>query len=259
MRKWITNKLLPDYTKRQKFTISKHLKDLEKNKKQTQVFAFAQSSVFSSLIEGSGIDFDSYLFNKETGHKSRSMDQIEDLIKAYQFAKTHTLNYKNVLKAHTILSNNFDIDPKYKGAIRDKEVRIGNNITTIYTGTTVNKLQSEIELFFNEVEAVSKRKRFSLTEAFYYASTIHMIFVNIHPFADGNGRVSRLLEKWFLSKIIGDIAWYLPSEINYYVKKEKYYSNLNLLGKSYDTLNYDNAIPFLLMLPTCFSLSKKYY
>lgn len=187
------------------------------------------------------------------------MDQIEDLIKAYQFAKTHALTYKNVLKAHTILSNNFDINPKYKGTIRDKEVRIGNNVTTIYTGTPVKQLQAEIDLFFNEMEEVSKRKSFSLTEVFYYASTIHMIFVNIHPFADGNGRVSRLLEKWFLSKIIGDIAWYLPSEINYYVKKEKYYSNLNLLGRSYDTLNYDNSIPFLLMLPTCFSLSKKYY
>lgn len=259
MRKLIPNKLLPDYSLRQKFTISKHLKELEKNKKQKQIFAFAKSSVFSSLIEGSGIDFDSYLFNKETGYKSRSMDQIEDLIKAYQFAKTHSLNYKNVLKAHTILSNNFDINPKYKGAIRDKEVHIGNNVTTIYTGTTLDKLQSEIELFFNEVDEVLKRKKSSLTEAFYYASTIHMVFVNIHPFADGNGRVSRLLEKWFLSKIIGDIAWYLPSEINYYVKKDKYYRNLNLLGKSYDTLNYNNAIPFLLMLPTCFSLSKKYY
>lgn len=258
-KKLLTYAYFKDYSKRQHFTLSKHIKELEKNKKQTQIFAFTQSSVFSSLIEDSSIDFDVYQFNKETGHKSRGMNQIEDLISAYKFAKTHILTYKNVLSAHKILSDNFDINPKYKGAIRDKEVRIGNFLTTVYTGTDVKKLKPETELFFDELQDVLEKKSISFNEAFYYASMVHIIFVNIHPFVDGNGRISRLLEKWFLSKMIGDIAWYLPSEINYCIKRKKYFSNLNLLGKSYDTLNYDNSIPFLLMLPTCFSLSKKYY
>lgn len=36
-------------------------------------------------------------------------------------------------------------------------------------------------------------------EVFYYASLIHLMFVHIHPFADGNGRSARLLEKWFIT------------------------------------------------------------
>ncbi|WP_220392957.1 Fic family protein [Chitinophaga lutea] len=32
---------------------------------------------------------------------------------------------------------------------------------------------------------------------------IHLVFVKIHPRADGNGRSARLLEKWFLAVKLG--------------------------------------------------------
>lgn len=259
MKKLIASTYFPDYAKRQRFTLSKHLKMLDKKKKKNHLFAFTQSSVFSSLIEDSGIDMDNYQFNKESGYKSRGMNQIEDLINAYKFAKTHTLNYKNVLIAHKMISQNFEIDEKYKGKVRDKEVRIGNTFSTVYTGTLVTNLKTELKHFFAELKKIVSKKSFTLNEAFYYASMVHLVFVKIHPFADGNGRISRLLEKWVLAQLIGEKAWYLPSEVNYWVKKEKYYNNLKLVGKTYDTLNYNNSIPFLLMLPGCFSLSKKHY
>lgn len=258
MRKLITNICLDEYNKKQKYSINKHLKDLV-NGKQSSVFAFINSSVFSSLIEGSGIDLDSYLFNKESGYKSKEMNQIEDLILAYQFAKTHTLNYKNVLHAHKILSTNFSIDEKYKGLIRDKEVRVGNLFKTVYTGAEVKELYQQVSLFFDDLSLLLARKNYSYNEAFYFASMVHLVFVKIHPFADGNGRICRLLEKWFLAQIIGSAAWNLPSEINYWIKREVYYKNLNLLGKSYNEIDYTKATPFLLMLPTSFGVSKKYY
>lgn len=254
----ITNLLLSEYEKKQRFSLSKHFKEVGKHK-QSAVFAFTYSSVFSSLIEGSGIDMESYLFNKETGYKSREMSQIDDLIKAYQYAKTHALNYKNVLEAHKILSANFDIQPGYKGKVRDKEVRVGNFFSTVYVAAPVNELKTELKRFFDDLEVLQGRQRFTYNEAFYYAAMVHLVFVKIHPFADGNGRAARLIEKWFLAKILGAEAWAIPSEVNYWVKREKYYDNLNLLGKTYDTVNYQNAMPFLLMLPTAFSLSKKYY
>ena len=254
----ITNTLLSEYEKKQRFSLAKHFKEIGKHK-QSAVFAFTHSSVFSSLIEGSGIDMDSYLFNKETGYQNKEMRQIDDLINAYQFARTHALSYKNLLGAHKILSTNFDIQPKYKGKLRDREVRVGNFFTTVYEATPVKDLTAEMKLFFTEVETVLKRKKYTYNEAFYFASMVHLVFVKIHPFADGNGRAARLLEKWFLAKILGAEAWAIPSEVNYWVKREKYYDNLKLLGKTYEAVNYENALPFLLMLPTSFGLSKKYY
>ena len=254
----ITNILLSDYEKKQRFSLAKHFKEIGKHK-QSAVFAFTHSSVFSSLIEGSGIDMDSYLFNKETGYQNKEMRQIDDLIKAYQFARTHALNYKNLLEAHKILSVNFDMQPKYKGKLRDVEIRVGNYFVTVYVATPAKELASEMTAFFKEIDVLLKRKKYTYNEAFYFASMVHLVFVKIHPFADGNGRAARLLEKWFLAKILGAEAWAIPSEVNYWVKRENYYDNLKLLGKTYDAVNYENALPFLLMLPTAFGLSKKYY
>ena len=162
------------------------------------------------------------------------------------------------MQAHKLLSTNFDIQVKYKGAIRDKEVRVGNMFATVYTGALVSQLDEQLNLFFNELKVLTTKK-YTYNEAFYYASMVHLVFVKIHPFADGNGRISRLLEKWVLAKCIGDVAWTIPSEVNYWIKRDKYYGNLNILGKTYNEVDYSKALPFLLMLPTCFSVSKKYY
>ena len=74
------------------------------------------------------------------------------------------------------------------------------------------------------------------------------MFVNIHPFVDGNGRATRLIEKWFLARKLGDHAWFITSEKNYWVNRPAYYKNLQN-GANYYEVKYERSIPFLLMLP----------
>jgi Fic family protein len=84
-------------------------------------------------------------------------------------------------------------------------------------------------------------------EIFYYASLIHLTFVKIHPFQDGNGRTARLIEKWFLIEKIGDKATAVQLEKNYYKRLKEYYSNIKKLGLEYDNLDFSKSLDFLLM------------
>src|SRR5690554_956274 len=134
-KKMIQTTLFSDYSKKQRYTLSKHMNKLEKQSDISYSFAFVRSSVFSSMLEGSSIDLNNYLFNKENKYIDSNMQQIDDLVAAYRFAKGHVLNLKNVLKAHEILSSSFNISDDYKGKVREKEVYIKTWFgKTVYEG-----------------------------------------------------------------------------------------------------------------------------
>jgi Fic family protein len=82
----------------------------------------------------------------------------------------------------------------------------------------------------------------------FFASMLHLVFVKIHPFEDGNGRTSRLLEKWFIAEKLGANAWFIESERNYYEEHQTYYNNIRRMGIEYGELDYSKALPFLQML-----------
>jgi len=84
-------------------------------------------------------------------------------------------------------------------------------------------------------------------EIFYYASLLHLVFVKIHPFQDGNGRAARLIEKWFLIEKIGQKAAFVQLEKNYYKNLRNYYANIKKVGFEYDNLDYSKSLDFLLM------------
>jgi Fic family protein len=79
---------------------------------------------------------------------------------------------------------------------------------------------------------------------------LHLVFVKIHPFQDGNGRTARLIEKWFLIEEIGQKATSVQLEKNYYKRLNDYYSNIKKLGLEYEELDYGKSLDFLLMTIT---------
>lgn len=224
-----------------------------KNKPQTAddfKFYLANSAVHSSNIEGNTVTFDTYLKASEFNlHlKTKEIKEIEELIAAYQFAGDNDLSLDNILKAHEILTQSILVK-KERGKIRKVKVGVRSEGRLIYLAVEPEFIKDELEKLFADISVLLKSK-LTTTEIFYYAAFIHLVFVFIHPFVDGNGRATRLIEKWFLSRCIGigENAWCITSEKNYWDNRPAYYKNLQL-GANYYEVKYEKSLPFLLMLP----------
>ncbi len=226
------------------------LKDAEIS---TDTFNFytSVSAITSSRIEGEQMEVDSYLKHKmlNVAYQPNLVQKPDDLYKAYIFAQQNGLTHANFLSAHKLITTHL-LPRSKQGTFRTGNMVVMEHATgriqfEAAPGSGVNLL---FELLWQDIEQL-KTQELSCPEVFYFAAIIHMVFVNIHPFDDGNGRAARLLEKWFIAEKLGAKAWYLQSELNYYTNVNQYYKNLNRLGIFYNQLNYAKAMPFLLMLP----------
>lgn len=250
----IQRKHFSEYKERQPITISKHLASLEKKLCSSQDFRFylIASSCNSSMIEGSNLDTETYYRLKEAGFVSKGLQEVEDIVKAYEFATNHVLNEENVLKAHKTISAHLEIPQNYMGVFRDRPVNVWGNGKIVYKCAKTEIVNREMQKLFHDIQLLKDRK-LSIDEVFYFASMIHLVFVSIHPFADGNGRMARLLEKWFLAEKLGSVAWRIQSEKLYYKRKRSYYSRLHF-RTDYETIDYGRGVDFLTLLPMALNI-----
>ena len=248
----IKSDLLPLYLEQVNPIDSKFqlLKDAEIS---TDTFSFytSVSAMASSKIEGETLEIDSYIKHRmlDIEYVKDLVEKPNDLYEAYLFAQNNKLSQPNFLKAHSIISSHL-LHAAKRGKYRKVNMLVIEHQTfnVQFEAALWTDVEPLMKQFWLDVNQLIKQT-LSITEVFYYAAFIHLVFVNIHPFEDGNGRAGRLLEKWFIAQKLGEKAWYLQSELNYYRHVNDYYKNLNKLGLFYEQLNYSKALPFLLMLP----------
>lgn len=249
----IPTTLLEDYLKQVPAELQEKFDALKDAAISTDTFSFytSVSAMASSKIEGEQMEIDSYVKHKMLNieYQPDLVQKPNDLYGAYLFAQKNELTQSNFLKSHTLIASH--LLPKSKQGV----CRTGNMVVMEhktgriqYEAAPADQVKKLFDVLWQDIEQLKKQK-LTHQEVFYFASFIHIVFVNIHPFEDGNGRAGRLLEKWFISEKLGVQAWYLQSELNYYTNVNNYYKNLNGLGMIYERLDYAQALPFLLMLP----------
>ena len=185
---------------------------------------------------------------KKTTAKKKEFQEIEDLVMAYSFAAGKKLTQTNFLTVHEILSQTL-LKKKERGKLRISQVGVFDNATgrPVYLAVEPEFVKEEVAKLFADI-AILFERNLSNKEIFYYASMIHLWIAMIHPYADGNGRIARLIEKWFLASMLGSAAWSVNTEKYYWDHRPEYYKNISL-GYNYYTLKWERCIPFLLMLP----------
>lgn len=156
------------------------------------------------------------------GKELREIYEIVNHKKAYNYVKKCIAEGKqlseNIVKdIHAILMENIIVG----GIYRNQEVRISGAGHTPPTG---NDMYILIKNFFTDLEW--KVKELNPIEL---AAWTHAEFVRIHPFIDGNGRISRLIMNYQLM-----INGFLPvsiakeNRLEYYNALEEYAVNGNL-------------------------------
>ncbi len=248
----LTDSLFDEYCQTVGTDLLNQYEELKDSELSIETFSFytSVSAVFSSKIEGEPIELDSYIKHKRFGIEFLPdyTRKIDDLYNAYQFSKNNLCTKNNIEEVHKILTTHI-LSKNKQGKVRTGNMYVTTNDGRVeYVAASPYLVIAEMEKFYADLDNLLSAT-LSIQEVFYYASLLHLVFVKIHPFDDGNGRTSRLIEKWFLAEKLGKKAWLIQSEKNYYLKHQTYYKNLQMLGLEYENLDYLKALPFILMLP----------
>ena len=218
-------------------------------------FAFAASAVYSSNIEGNTIDLNAFMRSRQRGgrtmKRAKEQSEIEALEATYAFAQAHPLTERNLLRAHATLSAPI-LTRAHQGRYRNGRMFIYDGSGILYAAVEGERVEEEMGGLMEGVAALL-RGRLDVRRVFYHAALLHLIFAQVHPFEDGNGRAARLLEKWFLATHLGEQAWKIPSEEYYWKDRARYYESINL-GPTFYDLAYNRCVPFLTMLPASLAL-----
>lgn len=253
--KIISSALLADYKKQARPDAAQIFHHLVDSSLSADTFSFytSVSAVFSSKIEGENIELDSYIKHKKLGIKFLAdyTRKIDDLYAAYAFAQKYPLNPKNLSKAHQFITKNILVVSQ-RGKIRTSNMFVITDDGRLeYVAVTPEQVKMELKKLQDDIKQLIIND-LSFQETCFFASMIHLVFLKIHPFDDGNGRTARLLEKWFLAEKLGSQAWFVQSEKYYYQQHRTYYNHIRRLGLEYATLDYGQAMPFLQLLPQSF-------
>ena len=233
-------------------TLKQSFEKLHDSELSMETFSFytSVSAVFSSKIEGEDMELDSYIKHKRFGTKYQPnyTRKIDDLYDAYLYAQKNKLTPQTLEQAHAQLTKHI-LQKSQQGKFRTGNMFVVTKDGKIeYVAAAPDKVKTEMNKLYADIETLLATD-LSFDEVLFFASLLHLVFVKIHPFEDVNGRTSRLLEKWFLAQKLGDKAWFIQSEINYYSQHQTYYTNIRHLGLEYEELKYSEAFPFLQMLP----------
>ncbi|MEK6893015.1 MAG: Fic family protein [Nanoarchaeota archaeon] len=158
---------------------------------------FTELTYNSNAIEGSSLSLeDTNLIVNEglvpDGKTLREIHEARNHMQAIKFLRKYEKDIDEVfiLKLHGIVLK--DISERFAGRYRENKVRIFGSDVSFPNAEKVFQLMKNLAYWYEQ----NKKK----LHPFEMAIVFSMKFVSIHPFVDGNGRMSRLLMNYLLQR-----------------------------------------------------------
>ncbi|MFH1311340.1 MAG: Fic family protein [Nanoarchaeota archaeon] len=213
------------------------LKNKDEAKYQRIVGEFGISFIYHSLsLEGNPITLpDTIKILKDklipANLKTADVDEVKNYQEAvFQMLKDTNerkpLSLQLVLDYHKIAMRHRSY---LAGSIRTIPVHIKGNPN--FKTTLTEKIREELEKLFDKYNEFTKRKNVPLDEVLRFAVYFHNEFQHIHPFEDGNSRITRLITFHLLQSLdipILDIPLGLLDEYLSYTKGSKKREDIKL-------------------------------
>lgn len=149
---------------------------------------------------------------------------FEDLISSYQMEHAHLINFdlidRNQLFFDSLSINHTRIQKLHDFVLKSTDNEVNKDIQYRVTNVRVSKMTQhgefifwrgvepeDVKYFMDQFIQIYKSKNVStlFTNPFLRSALIHLLFVRIHPFTEGNGRTARLLHGMSFTNGINDI------------------------------------------------------
>ena len=185
-------------------------------KDKIQRVSLLKSSLFSARIEGNPLELSDVQVRDK---KSQKKHEIFNILQATQFIgkklQKEKMNEKLLLRLHEYVLKNLSPDA---GKFRLEPSAIFNQAgVAVYVPPPPKYIPKLLIRLFSYIN--SPQEKFPLVCAFI----AHLIFEEIHPFLDGNGRVGRLLIAAIIKNRGWDLTTIVPFEEYLDGHKEDYY------------------------------------
>lgn len=240
---WLLNDLAEYRGKQDLFT-----KQAPQKLKALREHALIESAVSSNRIEGVEVDqkrIGTVLFGK--GHLQ---DRDEEEVRGYQKAlcwihekgAAIPISFATVLKLHKMTRPNIWDSGQWKeddGEIIEKHP--DGRVTLRFKPLSAEETPAAMELLCSDTAKLLKGKE---VPPLVLLAAFNLDFLCIHPFRDGNGRVSRLLILLLMYHLGFEAGRYISLERIIEQSKERYYDSLRESSQNWHEANH-NPWPYI--------------
>jgi len=168
------------------------------------------------------IDLDRYISEREI-FEAKNLARVVNYID--KKAKEQELNLKEILLLHKMLLSNIRDDVAGRFRQNNEWVRVGSHI-----GVDPKEVTEKLEKMMVKYNASSSNhiiKRIAL---------LHLTFESIHPFIDGNGRISRVINNYLLIR-----EGFVPINIKF-IDRKLYYEAFKEFDQKGKTAIMENIV-----------------